>query len=399
MNTCIFKLQNSQRCTKKLNKKTSLCDKHWQVCGRFYDKYKTIDRESEKYYNNIRKGNPSVYELMKAHEKLYQSYKLRSEFREKFVHISAYDNGHDMRIKNIWNLIEECTIKLKNCFNDAMNIDVEEDNSTKENNIENVKKYDISSNIKKIKKIRKREKDWSEFIPLVLSEKLRIKNEVKSDIEKIKKLYKEKFNLDSLVARDIMLAHFLYCLFSVLLAKQIKDMLRLGKDYVVSLKSYNVLLGSESVKEMYYAGNYKLLETLPVWYGILEYAIEFNKINHKNRYRINLCRIGCNIIRTNIILENHNYPLNIEVTSTSKTDLYGCLIYSDKQSILAYNDYRSREKKEFNCERCGKFIEIYNKSTIEQGDRNVLCEFPTETSNCEIELKKNKRTTEENKET
>lgn len=104
---CIGINQREERCSETLSPSTKFCRTCIMECMPSYIRYKKAEKSLKDF------SKEDVYEtVLKHYVKLKTVYSLRYSFKKRFVHPSAWDRGHDSRLKCLREEIFKCEKRL-----------------------------------------------------------------------------------------------------------------------------------------------------------------------------------------------------------------------------------------------------------------------------------------------
>lgn len=127
--SCIGLTQEGGRCNAPVSLHTNFCSSCAIISISHYIKYKKAEEKIGSY------PSPSSHnKLLKYYARLNKAYRLRKIFREKFVHPSAWDEGHTHQLKSLNQKIEQCVSELKTLVDNSSNNKSEEENDDNEEN-------------------------------------------------------------------------------------------------------------------------------------------------------------------------------------------------------------------------------------------------------------------------
>lgn len=219
MNYCISYGNGKDRCKEQTVGTSAFCKQHFTLFHNKYQQYKKLDIKSSNLYNNLRSDNDDIEKCLNIYSALYKAYEARKIFREKAVHPSAYDDGHDMRIKIIWQRIEKCISIIEEIhIDDKHDTPPDITHSNQYNELDHeipkimeqtLKNQSISNErtrvdrlrkrskeaIRKVNEMRKEEEVWSTFIPLARKEREERNKKVQETKDRILNGIKEETGL------------------------------------------------------------------------------------------------------------------------------------------------------------------------------------------------------------
>lgn len=96
------------RCSTLIDSKARFCDFCASLCVPSYLKYKKVEEKIRCWPQE-----ESHALLLRYYARLQKAYNLRISFREKYIHPSAWDQGHNTYIENILERMKQCSSQLE----------------------------------------------------------------------------------------------------------------------------------------------------------------------------------------------------------------------------------------------------------------------------------------------